>query len=186
MEVIDQPFIKTNENIIKYGGFWSRFGAAIIDSLILAPLWFGVTYFNVITWKSPLLLVVSTLVTVAYKPLLEFLYGATWGKMALKLKVVNLQFESPTPGEILLRNIFHITPSLVTLFFTIGVYADPEFESISGFPEYTSFAQKFIILRIISFASVFITIVDAIILLADKQNRSLHDKIGQTLVIEQS
>lgn len=186
MEVIDQPIIQTNENVVKYGGFWARFGAVIIDGLILAPISFGVSYFNIVTWKSPLLLVVFSLVTVAYKPLMEFLYGATLGKMALKLKVVNLQYERATLGEILLRNIFHLAGSLLTLFFTIGVYTDPEFESISGFTEYTAFTRNFVVLQFISYASGFITIVDGIVLLADKQNRSLHDKIGQTFVIVES
>lgn len=186
MEVLDQTLIQTNERTVKYGGFWPRLGAMLIDGLILAPFTFGITYYNITSWKSPLLLVLLTLLTVAYKPFLEFTYGATLGKMSLKLKVVNLQYESATLGEILMRNIFHILPSLVTLYFTIDIYNDPEFADVTGFMQYSAFSQKFTSLQFISVGSGLLLIVDAIVLLADKYKRSLHDKIGQTCVIDQS
>jgi uncharacterized RDD family membrane protein YckC len=186
MEVIDQPLIQTGESTIKYGGFWPRLGALLIDGVVLAPVSIGVSYFNITSWKSSLLLVVLTLVSVAYKPFMEFNYGATLGKMALKLKVVSLHYEKASLGEILARNIFHIVPTLLTLFFTINIYNDPEFESITGFMEYSTFTRQFTALQFISIASGLITIVDGIVLLADKHKRSLHDKIGQTCVIDQS
>jgi uncharacterized RDD family membrane protein YckC len=186
MEVLDQPLIQTDQNAIKYGGFWPRLGALLIDGVVLAPVSIGVSYFNMTSWKSSMLLVVITLVSVAYKPFLEFNYGATLGKMALKLKVVNLQYGKADLGEILARNIFHIVPALFTLFFSINIYNDPEFASVTGFMEYSTFTRKFTALQFISVASGLITIVDGIILLADKHSRSLHDKIGQTCVIDQS
>jgi hypothetical protein len=96
MQILDQPLIQTNQNDVKYAGFWSRLGALLIDGIILAPLSFGISYFNIVSWKSLLVLILLGLITVTYKPVLEFLYGATWGKMALKLKVVSLQFENAT------------------------------------------------------------------------------------------
>lgn len=141
-------------------------------------------YFNVTSAKSSLLLAVVTLLTLAYKPIMEYVYGATLGKMALKLKVVDAQFEKAGLQEILLRNIFHIVPSLVTLFFTLDIYLSPEFEEINGFMEYSQYSGQFKSLQIMNFVSGLITIVDAIVLLADSRKRSLHDKIAQTYVIE--
>jgi uncharacterized RDD family membrane protein YckC len=185
-QILDEPIIQTNRDAIKYGGFWPRFGALLLDGLILAPITFGIMYFNIIAWKSSLLMILLTLISIAYKPFLEYSYGATWGKMALKLKVVNLQFERASLQEILLRNVFHIVPSLITLFFSIGLYNDPEFESVTGFMQYSAFTRNFPILQYISYCSGAITLIDAIVLLADTQKRSLHDKIGQTYVIDQS
>ncbi|MBK8392708.1 MAG: RDD family protein [Saprospiraceae bacterium] len=40
-----------------------------------------------------------------YKPFMEFQYGATLGKMAVKLKVVNLDFEKITLSQSIIRYI---------------------------------------------------------------------------------
>jgi uncharacterized RDD family membrane protein YckC len=186
MEALDQPLIKTDESAIKYGDFFPRLGAQLLDALVIAPVSFGVTYFNITSWKSPLLLVVLTLITVAYKPFLEFTYGATLGKMALNLKVVNLQHERANLTEILIRNSFYIVPSLVTLFLSIVMYNEPEFQSITGFMEYSAYAQQFPASKFISMATTLFVVVDGIVMVADDRKRSLHDKVAKTYVIKLS
>jgi uncharacterized RDD family membrane protein YckC len=186
MEVLDEAIVQIDESKLKFGGFWPRLGALIIDGLILGPISFGISYINITSWKNSLILVVLSLISLAYKPLLEYLYGATWGKMALKLKVVNLQYEKANLTEILARNVFHIVPPLFTLFFTVILFNDPDFEFITGFMEYAAFTQKFTALQFINTASGLITLTDVIVLLADNRKRSLHDKIGRTCVIDQS
>jgi uncharacterized RDD family membrane protein YckC len=184
MEALDQPMIQPSQNVVQYGGFWPRLGALILDGLVMVPVSFGVTYFNITTWKSPLLLILLMLVSLAYKPVMEYVYGATLGKMALNLKVVNLEFERADLNAILMRNIFHIVPPLFSLYFTTRVYADPDFESITGFMQYSTFLNNFPYLRIVNVISGLITIVDAIFLIVDQQRRSLHDRIGSTYVIQ--
>jgi uncharacterized RDD family membrane protein YckC len=183
-EILDQAFEQSDRSKIRYGGFWSRFGASFIDGLILMPVSFGLSYLNITSWKSAIILVIFSMVTLSYKPVMEFVYGATLGKMALRLRVTNLEFENASLGEILLRNIFHLTPGLISLFFTIGVYTDPGFESVDGFGDFTIFLQGFPILQYINYVVIFITLVDVIVLISDPQKRSLHDKIGGTFVIE--
>ena len=185
-DVLDAPSNEINRTNIKYGGFWQRFGALIIDGFILAPISFGVTYFNIVSWKSSVVLILATVISTAYKPFLEYNYGATWGKMAVKVKVTNLELEKASLSEILLRNIFHILPAVITLLLTLQIYVDPDFESITGFMEYSAFTQKFTALQYANIPIGLIVIVDAIVLLADQQKRSLHDKIAGTLVIDES
>jgi uncharacterized RDD family membrane protein YckC len=115
---------------------------------------------------------------------MEYNYGATLGKMALRLKVVNLQFEKADLQEILLRNIFHIVPPLITLFITIGIYSSEEFQDITGFREFSTYSNQHTSLQIINVVSGIITLVDMIVMLSDSRKRSLHDKIGGTYVIE--
>lgn len=64
----------------KYGGFWRRFLAGIVDAIIISFLGF-----------VPYAWVVSLL----YYPLLIAFYGQTVGKKLLGLKVVNKDDESP-------------------------------------------------------------------------------------------
>jgi uncharacterized RDD family membrane protein YckC len=186
MEILDapQPNATIDPNTVVYGGFWVRLGAMFIDGLVLAPVSVGLMYYNATSSKNALLLAAITLLSLAYKPVMEYIYGATLGKMALKLRVVDAQFEKAGLQEILLRNIFHIVPSLVTLAFTISIYLNPEFEDVNGFMEYSQYTGQFKSLQIINFVSGLITIIDAIVLVSDSRKRSLHDKIAQTYVIE--
>jgi len=185
MEVIDAPLVQ-NETEVKYGGFWLRLGALIIDGLILAPISVGVGYFNGTTWKSLPILIVLSLVTLSYKPLMELVYGATLGKMAFKLKVVNVNFDAPGIREALLRNIFNIVPDVAAIFFSVYMFMDPEFESVTGLMEFYNFSQKFATKQLFDWIVLVILLVDMIVLLSDKEKRSLHDKIGGTYVLEQS
>ncbi|MEX1241680.1 MAG: RDD family protein [Cyclobacteriaceae bacterium] len=183
-QILDQPLIQTNVNSVKYGAFWPRLGALIVDGLVLAPVTFGINYLNITSWKSPIIYILVALLSVTYKPVMEYVYGATLGKMVLKLKVVNLKFEKATFSEILFRNVFHIVPSVVTMFLSITIYQNPEFASVSGYSEYSIFISEMKALQIINLATGLIIIADAIVLLADKYNRAWHDKIGGTFVIE--
>src|SRR5690242_1599640 len=108
MEILDEKPIARNESAVVYGGFWIRFGAIIIDGIILSPVAFGLLYFNATMWKSMPILILGSLVQIAYKPFCEIYYGATLGKMALKLKVVNYEYNSINTVEGLGRNVFGI------------------------------------------------------------------------------
>jgi uncharacterized RDD family membrane protein YckC len=184
MEVIDQPAIE-NVSVYKYAGFWNRFGALLIDGLVLAPVTVGISYFNAVNWKSVELLVLLSLVGIIYKPIMEFKYGATLGKMSMRMKVVNLEYGQPSLTEVLLRNVFHLFGSFFTLIFTIFVFLEPEFENVDGFFAYTTFISTFAALQSVTRINGLISIIDGIMLIADKQSRSLHDRIGKTYVIIQ-
>ena len=183
-EVLDQPLIQTHEPNVRYGGFWPRLGALIIDGLVLAPISFGLNFLNITTWKSSLLLLVLTLVSIAYKPFMEIVYGATLGKMAFDLKVVNLKFETASISEVLLRNAFHLVPSLLSLVATLGVYQLSGFESVSGYGEYSDYLSSFTILETINLLHGLLVVADTIVLLADRNSRAWHDKIARTCVIQ--
>lgn len=182
--ILDQPIVEQDRSSVKYGGFWPRLGALLLDGLILSPLTFGVTFFNITEWKSTALMVVVTLAGIAYKPFMEYSYGATLGKMALRLKVVDLNFGRADIGKILLRNVFNIVPAVLTLLLSIGMYMDPGFEDITGFMEYSAFSQQFSAIQYVSYCNSLIAIVEAIMLAVDDQKRALHDRIAGTYVIE--
>ena len=181
--ILDQPVIQQQKSNTKYGSFWERVGGATLDWIILAPLSFGLSYLNTTTWKSSFILILVSIITTGYKPFMEFRYGATWGKMALKLRVTNLEFEEANLAAILLRNIFQIVPALITLLFTLDMYNDPAFESISGLMEFGTFSQQYDSLQYINYAVGLLGIIDGIMMAADQRKRSLHDRIGGTVVI---
>ena len=55
----------------EYAGFWIRVGAGVIDILVMIPI-FVASYFNQFNIKSLALLYILTLLSLIYKPLLDF------------------------------------------------------------------------------------------------------------------
>jgi uncharacterized RDD family membrane protein YckC len=86
---------------LRYAGFWLRFVAQFLDSLLLGIVNFGIQFvalqsmtpiLNGDTFPSttPLLIAygLSFLIAITYEGMMVGKYGATLGKMACKLKVV--------------------------------------------------------------------------------------------------
>ncbi len=168
---------------VRYGTFWPRFWALLVDGLVLAILIPLVTY-NKTEWKSMLLLVCSSLIQIAYKPFFEYEYGATPGKMALGLKVVNEEFQRASLQAIVLRNIFGITSGLIAFGMSIYAFTRPEFAQVSNLSEYGYLSDQTIAGLIIYAGMAIIFFVDLGFLLTSPQSRSLHDLIGKTFIIK--
>src|SRR5690349_6236372 len=105
MEILDERPISDNyAQSVVYAGFWIRLGALFMDGLVLSPV-LAAGYFNLLQWKSIPLLIIFTFIQIGYSPFFEYHYGATLGKMALRLKVVNSAYQKINSTEALMRNI---------------------------------------------------------------------------------
>lgn len=172
---------KANIENVDYGTFWGRVAASLIDALVLifiAPL----SIYNVIDWKSIPLFIALTLIGIAYKPFMEYQYQATLGKMAMRLVVTNYDFQTPNLQEIILRNIFHIATSITSFFITLALFNDIDFAEITTYANY-----QFAITKkssIYTNIEGLVFIISVIFMFFDDQNRTLHDKIGKTLVVK--
>ncbi len=178
-------FISTQEKKIVYGTFGQRLLGLLIDGLVLVPFILFENFYNIPHLKSEIVLALIFILALTYKPLTEYYFGATVGKMVLKLKVVNLQLNKPTLTEVLLRNILHIIPIIIGFSVTFYLFAQPEFNDISTFKEYSVLQKQYLNLtyQIISFAVI---LTDTLFLLVDTKRRTLHDRIGQTYIIRKT
>jgi len=99
------------EVAVEYMGFWIRFGAAILDALVV---WFVSQVLSFFIYLLPLfpnLSYVLSVVFVSWLPGLLYywlfigLTGQTPGKMAVGIKVINAQGDRPGLGVAALREI---------------------------------------------------------------------------------
>ncbi|MEI9921343.1 MAG: RDD family protein [Bacteroidota bacterium] len=181
---LDESIRQKENTSVTYGGFWLRFVATLLDTLVLAPITFGVSYYNIVSLKSAPAMIFITIISIAYKPFMEFYYGATLGKMAVNLKVVNHDLERPDLQTVLLRNIFHIVPTLIVAVLEIPAYSSDGFQSVSGYMEFSNYIEQFSTIRIVNLIAGLIVIVEAIMIGTDDEKRSWHDRIARTYVIE--
>src|ERR1700712_1161316 len=107
----DEPLFPDAD--IVFAKFWIRFGAFLLDGLIIIIIILPVTYFNVIQWKIPWVFILTSIITIIYKPFMEYQYGATLGKMAVGIQVVGNQFQKVTLKEELRRVSFYLVPGII-------------------------------------------------------------------------
>jgi len=87
----------------EYAGFWIRFGAGIVDAVVVWLIFMALRSLN---FLFPVFLYLPSLLFVLlYYWLLTGLKGQTLGKMAVGIKVVNVQGDKPGLGVAALREI---------------------------------------------------------------------------------
>lgn len=170
---------------IMYSTFWNRVGASLIDGFILILISQPAIYFNITSWKIPSVFLLISLLTILYKPFLEYRYGATFGKMAVGLRVVGHDFGKITLNEELRRVSFYLVPSILQHILSLSVYYSTAFQSITGYREFNRYLVSS------NPANLWINGIVLILLLADcvtffstRPGRFLHDIYAGTNVIE--
>ncbi len=167
---------------LRYASFWPRFFALMLDGLVLSPL-VALDYYNKVSLKNLPVLFIGFLITLLYKPFMEFKYGATLGKMALGIGIRNYEYQKPTLKNAVLRNIIDTGSRCLTGISTAILFTTAGFKEVNSFAEYGAFANSYMFITWINFAIVILMLVDIIVFFADSRNQSLHDKIGQTFVV---
>ncbi len=172
-----------------FATFGYRLGAylldAIIASIIIAPIvyfaGFGISFTS---------LALFSILGVLYRPVLETLYGATFGKMILKLKVVQKGGVAITAMQAVLRSSPFIIASLVSLWAQQDLFTFPGFEDIDSFVSYIEVAQEyqaeygmFPVKGLISNVVSMLPLISALFLLGHARKQALHDQLAETYVI---
>jgi uncharacterized RDD family membrane protein YckC len=155
----------------KYETFWRRVGAAFLDSVVLIPVNWGVS-FAVVLLNTPSLMLswaVPSFIASLYYILMHYYGGQTLGKMAAKVKVLDDSENRLSLGQAILRSL----PQLLIPMFAVSFStADP------------SAAEPIALWAgvIYGFTVVF-WIADAMVCLASEKRRALHDFIAGTIVV---
>lgn len=167
----------------KYATFWQRVWASIIDGLILSPVFFLI-YFNNTNWKNLPLIIALNLISLIYKPLLEYKFGATVGKMVVKLSILNYDYQKIGLNNSLFRNVFYIVPGIISLILALLIYQVPAYQTSSSIDEYEKVSNTFINTTWYSVITTLIYIIDIVFIFSDSKKRTLHDRIGETIVVQ--
>ena len=171
------------ENKVRYAGFWIRFGASLIDSLVLIPIAL-LTFYDILVLKSfPFYLIISV-IGVLYKPLMEHYYGATLGKMAVGIKVVDRSFHRIDLGKSFVRSmpwLVNQAAAIVSMYFMFYTFG---FDEATDFMEFAQFQQHVDDpFQWVSSVTSFFLIISGIVIATNDYAQGLHDKIADTFVI---
>lgn len=168
-----------------YVGFWPRFGALFIDAIILWVFNYLLGFPLSELDNNLVVIILTAAIPLFYNLFLEYKYGATLGKMLLKIKIVNYELQPPTINNIVLRNIIYIGVQFVSFGTDLNNYFKSQSSDPFGFTGFDSFFTPAIIIGLIYSAGVFVIyIIELVFLLTDPKYRALHDRIGKTYVVK--
>jgi uncharacterized RDD family membrane protein YckC len=171
-----------NNPKIEYGGVWPRFKAAFLDGLVTLPIG-GLMMYNLFMVKSFPLLCFTTLLTILYKPLMEWRFGATVGKMVLQLKVVNEEHELITIDQAFGRSMPWIINHILSLISYFYLFQTTDFLAMTSFSNMDALTLSTPIETTSSiYFYIFLIMVGSLIY--DKRKQGVHDKIAKTVVIK--
>jgi uncharacterized RDD family membrane protein YckC len=171
-----------------YPDYLVRFGAVLLDFLIIAPVSILVLYLNSLSTEMYYYTMIPSLgFSTWYHIYLLRKYGATPGKLILGIRVVKTNGQQPQWREAFLR----YTLSLVFLIFGIVVSLIALSQADAGFYEDLGWRQKTGYLRSLSptifTINLWLTNIflwsDLIVLFTNRKRRALHDLIAGTVVI---
>ncbi|HLW30896.1 MAG TPA: RDD family protein [Aequorivita sp.] len=170
---------------VEFARFWSRVGAFILDGIIIGGLSLMVNAINIANFKSFFIYLAVAIISIFYKYFMESKYGATFGKMTLKLKVTDKNFSPIHFTQSLTRSIILIFPTILFVPIYYFAFDNP---NPAGATHLFDFAQgmafEYPIQSWISNLSFVIIVIDSIVLLTDPTTtqRSWHDRIAKSYV----
>ncbi len=167
---------------VEYASFWIRVAAALIDTVVFAPL-IVLSFVNLFYVKSLVLLYVMMVLQALYKPLMEFKYGATLGKMAVKIKVVNEEQHPITLDQSFGRYLPWVISTVISLITTTAIYMSVDFNNLTSYMQLAEISES-MPLNTVSQAYNFIFLILILWMTIDKKNQGVHDKIAKTMVIK--
>lgn len=170
---------------IRYGGFWRRVAAKLIDFIILmpimAPQWWGMS--QPVKVYVPVYALSSTL-TMAYVIWMNGRFGATLGKRVMKLKVLDVSGERIGYKQAFCREIILVAFAILMCVFL--------WLSAANLPAETTYLQMTFAKQLSPALNITMTAMmvwiygDALFLLFNKKKRTVHDFIAETVVIRTS
>ncbi|MGB5983171.1 MAG: RDD family protein [Nonlabens sp.] len=174
-----------NEDNLDFQGFNSRWKSYLIDNIITGLFLGAVNFVNISFYKEFSIYLIAALIALAYKPVMEGIYGATLGKMLINIKVVDYEGQKINAAQALLRSIFNIFQFLLVVFFYYAAFNDSLLLEASGYIEFQElFIEGYPGVRYISNAMFFVVVAELISMNMDPQHRTIHDRIAKTFVVK--
>ena len=168
----------------KPAGFWIRVLAYTIDFCVFIPLLvLGIV--NAYTIRNIFIAILIIFPLFFYKPFLESFYGATLGKMACGINVIDQSGNKLDLIHAYIRFIPFLLVLIIGLIESLILYSYPEFQNGLTIPEIAHLRRSgaiFSIKPIDNIATIFL-IIDCIIIAFTKRKRALHDMMARSFCI---
>ncbi|MDF1697723.1 MAG: RDD family protein [Saprospiraceae bacterium] len=182
-EILDDNNYSKIRNV-QYANFGLRFGATILDFLItIIPT--GALVYMGYQNKSLMFFLISALIGMLYKPVMEGIWGATLGKMIVNISVVDSDLEKIDLGQSFLKNAIYIINSVIGImgqFWLTGTEAFQEAEDLQE----AMMAGAENPYTMITYIWLAVILISCFSMLASSLKQTLHDQLANTYCVHNS
>lgn len=161
-------------------GFWIRVAASLVDTLVFIPV-IAVVFVALSTKRLPLAILAS-IPGFIYKPFMECHYGATFGKMACGLRVVDSDGKRLSLASAYVRYLPFLAGGAIGLLTTLWLFSTPEFKHVSGFLETGRLMKENPydpLKTVVNIAAL----IDCVVVVFTHRKRALHDMLAGSFCI---
>ena len=169
------------EGYSRPAGFWIRVGAQIIDFLVFIPI-VALSIWNLYSFKSTAVLVLITVPSLIYKPFMESFFGATLGKMACGIKVIDDNGKKLSLFTAYVRYFPFLISAGVSLAGQLIVFSSEQFQSATSIAEVGQ-AQQGNFLSLLSTIVSILVLIECIVAAFTFRKRALHDMLAESFCV---
>ncbi|MFZ5802726.1 MAG: RDD family protein [Candidatus Omnitrophota bacterium] len=166
-------------------GFLRRYAAYILDQLIFAVFLVPLTYWNMLALKNAGIAVLLGAPLLIYKPLMEAFFGATLGKMALGVRVIDPYGDRLTLEKAFARFIPFLVVTIFSMISNVLYVSNPDFRDIRTLDALLDYQGAMTFdwaTALAQLAGLFLTI-DCLMAAFNGRKRALHDHFADSYCI---
>jgi uncharacterized RDD family membrane protein YckC len=180
---------ESHEPPLRYAGFWRRFVANFVDSLIVLPLVYGFVWVASSRTLSLILTPVFEVLVLGYAVVMHARWGQTLGKMVARIRVVRVTGEEIGWRESSIRSSVDIAFGVISTASSMvamlrlsenawpGTWRGVVEQTLPLEPAWGSWAGGALLVW---------TWSEVVVLLFNRKRRALHDYIAGTVVVRGS
>jgi len=172
----------------EHAKFWDRVGAYLLDVIIVGAVSFALNYANILHFKSFLFYFPVLIIGTLYKPYMESHYEATLGKMIMKLKVTDLNYQQISFEQSIVRSLILLIPALIYAPLHYFAFENEAILETDGFMEFSkALSTEYPLTNMLISALSLLALADLIFLIVESSGErrwSLKDMIAKTYVIK--
>ena len=169
------------EGYSRPAGFWIRVGAQIIDFFVFIPI-VALSIWNTYSLKSTVVLVLISVPGLLYKPFMESFFGATLGKMACGIKVIDDNGKKLSLFGAYVRYFPFLIQAGVALAGQLILFSSEQFQSATSMMELNQ-AQQGNPLSLLGTIVYALVLIECIVAAFTFRKRALHDMLAESFCV---
>ena len=172
-----------------FATFGSRFGASLIDFLVMLPLTGASFYFAMMAPNFAGIAVV-TLISLLYGPVMDSMAGGTVGKLALKQRVTTLEGGQISLGQGFMRALPWLIGGAIGLYTNYQTLNIPGIADADGFMDYSMRIAEYqqenggALQQVLGQLVWILPLGSSLFVLGTEKKQAAHDILAETLVVK--